>query len=424
MIFALTLASQIGFAQGKIWRTIHFDKYPNRAYLLAYHDLPSLIYDGINAKEITPYEYNEGFARFSQSYFDRVDGYQIINNSLQQDRRSGGKLFPALEIQEYYWKDRQDKQKYDIQAIVLVGKKRSGGTIKILCKYSEVKKFLLERYQTYKKRLSPKYICFEELKDFWQSPDDPLLQTSYAQALEDRQFNSEITRTEGIDRKLLRTIKRESNAYPRKQRNINTQLKPCFIKTGDGSIRTTLYYSLDLWDKRYNYLHQVISVILKKTKEFRIQAYKYEKVYLFPNDPIHPEALPRKYEMSKSKIQLVYWQNVDPTTGKKQWEAIRIDLFNFNAKRPIISYKFRDLKDVRRFSGKEVKVMLDFITKIATKPPQKAILERFSNPERLTIRQIWRQRVKPVRYPNKYHPKKLEKLYQKALRKLEADLAN
>ena len=66
MIFVLMLVSQIGFTQGKIWRTIHFDKYPNRAYLLAYNDLPSLIHEGMIDMKIIPYKYNKGFARFSQ----------------------------------------------------------------------------------------------------------------------------------------------------------------------------------------------------------------------------------------------------------------------------------------------------------------------------------------------------------------------
>ena len=305
---------------------------------------------------------------------------------MRRERRFGRKSFFEMEIQEYYWKDRHDKQKYDIQAIVLVGKKKSGGTIKILCKYSEVKKFLLERYQYYQTR-ALKYRCFEEIRAFWQSPDDPLLQTSYAEALKKRQFNSEITRTENIDLKLLRTLKQESNVYPKKPRNVNVQLKPCFIKNSDGIRRTSLYYSLDLWDKGHNYLRQVIDDVLNITYIFKCQAYKYESVFMSPSHPIRPKDLPKDYEMSKSKIQLIYWQNVDSATGKRWWEAKRFDLFSFDGKQLIVSYKFKSLSDVARVSPEIVsKDFIEFITKFNAKPPKEAVLVRFSNPERLTIR--------------------------------------
>lgn len=409
-IFILAFLSQMGFSQGKIWRSIALNEYPNNVYLPTRTSLINVIVGGMLEKKITPYRYNNGFADFAESYFYDLDAFYQVLAPFRYKEVPKEPFIYGIELQEYYYPNKKAGEKYDIQALVITGKKKGGKASKILCKYSEVATYLKKAFAM---RGDKKEANYEEWRAFWQSPIDHTLQTSYNTALETRQFNSQITKHENLSAKQLRRTQKQSNAYKRRQKT-KTLLKPYFFRVNKNLLRTTLLYQVDFETKENQYLSKMVTYMLADTYKKRLQAYQYEPRYIQLRNPLHPEELPARNTIATNKVQLVCWQEINPNTGTKLLNIRRIDFLTIADNKPVFSFEFRDL--IRTL------IPYDFVEKLK-QASFKGKLLRFSNPENLSVRNIWEQKVKPRRYPRRENKVKLERCYQRALRRTEKRLA-
>ncbi len=281
-------------AQAQVWRHLQLNTFPNHHLTGIEIGFRAALLEGIKTNQIPIYKYTGKFADFAQPipHTQAIRAYLNYYEPEVQDTFSvRGVDFREMELQEKYYPRRKGKQKFEIQAISLMApifKKDSA--IKFTLKYTDFKQYLNKLYATSRQAKNLK-----TLRAYWQSPEDPTLQTSVPTALEARKFVSKVTKTRKLKRKHRTQLEQLVEYSPQQQTNWFTI--PKFIRLGKGKLRANVRYKVNLLEAENFALYRqgqgIVYELLKGTLEGKIQAYEYNF-----------SPLPIDYKMNKGDLDM------------------------------------------------------------------------------------------------------------------------
>ncbi|HAS41183.1 MAG TPA: hypothetical protein DCS93_11925 [Microscillaceae bacterium] len=264
-------------SQGKIWRTIKLDSFPNTAFTARQGDFREVLVKGVLKREIQAYKRTGNFADFSQPFTVeelrfRLKQYETAVETLVDVRPED---FHTIELQESYdftAKNKLPKDRYTIKSLALFTSNLEWQYLTLMFRYEDVKKYLENMFEN-----SNKAKNFPFFVASWQSPTNPFLQIPITKALEERLFISEITETSHLSSALTHQISQEKPVIQLSDKSL--LFHPIFFKENSSCLHTKVGYRLDLKDSSNAFLFQkgegLIKSIVKGVQQQKIKPYHY-----------------------------------------------------------------------------------------------------------------------------------------------------